>query len=166
MLIKVFTDGSCLGNPGSGGWAVIITTPLGIEKVVGYSLKATNNEMELFAALTSLKVINDYVINKDQDYSDYEFEIFSDSAYVVNTINNDWLTKWKKSGWKTAKGMPIKNKALWQRMLLKIAILKKNNIKFTFKKVKGHSGNSYNEMVDKLAREQALIAQKLKKEGK
>lgn len=164
MLIKVFTDGSCLGNPGSGGWAVIMATPLGIEKVVGYSLKATNNEMELFAALTSLKVINDYVI--DKDYGDYEFEIFSDSAYVVNTINNDWLTKWKRSGWKTAKGMPIKNKALWQRMLLKILILKKNNIKFTFKKVKGHSGNSYNEMVDKLAREQALIAQKLKKEGK
>lgn len=164
MLIKVFTDGSCLGNPGSGGWAVIITTPLGIEKVVGYSQKATNNEMELFAALTSLKVINDYVI--DKDYGDYEFEIFSDSAYVVNTINNDWLTKWKKSGWKTAKGMPIKNKILWQHMLLKMLILKKNNIKFTFKKVKGHSGNSYNEMVDKLAREQALIAQKLKKEGK
>ena len=164
MLIKVFTDGSCLGNPGSGGWAVIMATPLGIEKVVGYSLKATNNEMELLAALTSLKVINDYVINKD--YGDYEFEIFSDSAYVVNTINNDWLTKWKKSGWKTAKGMPIKNKTLWQRMLLKMLILKKNNIKFTFKKVKGHSGNSYNEMVDKLAREQALIAQKLKKEGK
>lgn len=164
MLIKVFTDGSCLGNPGSGGWAVIMATPLGIEKVVGYSLKATNNEMELFAALTSLKVINDYVI--DKDYGDYEFEIFSDSAYVVNTINNDWLTKWKRSGWKTAKGMPIKNKTLWQRMLLKMLILKKNNIKFTFKKVKGHSGNSYNEMVDKLAKEQALIAQKLKKEGK
>lgn len=164
MLIKVFTDGSCLGNPGSGGWAIIMATPLGIEKVVGYSLKATNNEMELLAALTSLKVINDYVI--DKDYCDYEFEIFSDSAYVVNTINNDWLTKWKRSGWKTAKGMPIKNKTLWQRMLLKMLMLKKNNIKFTFKKVKGHSGNSYNEMVDKLAREQALIAQKLKKEGK
>lgn len=164
MLIKVFTDGSCLGNPGSGGWAVIMATPLGIEKVVGYSLKATNNEMELLAAFTSLKVINDYVI--DKDYCDYEFEIFSDSAYVVNTINNDWLTKWKRSGWKTAKGMPIKNKTLWQRMLLKMLILKKNNIKFNFKKVKGHSGNSYNEMVDKLAREQALIAQKLKKEGK
>ena len=88
----------------------------------------------------------------------HDFELYSDSAYVVNTINNGWLTKWQLNNWKTTKGDDVKNKDLWKELALIWHKMHKQNIKITIIKIKGHSGNTFNEMVDALAKEQAMIA--------
>lgn len=160
-MIKIYTDGSCLKNPGPGGWSVLISLKNGIRKESGGKLETTNNEMELTAALEALNVIQRF--NSVSANDETEFEIYSDSAYVVNAVNSGWLENWKNNHWKTARGKEIKNKKLWMHMFLKLKVLKKNKIVVRFKKVKGHSGNSLNELADKVAREQAMYF--CKKEG-
>lgn len=151
MAIKVYTDGSCLGNPGPGGWAVIFSLKDGLKRLSGNNTSATNNQMELQAVLEALARI--WAMHEKWECK--EFEIISDSAYVVNSISMGWLQTWCASGWKTKKGEPIKNKLLWKKVYWKMCLLSRDGVQIKFKKVKGHSGNTFNEMVDKIAREEA-----------
>lgn len=143
--IKVYTDGSCSGNPGSGGWAalLLVKNMYAKEKITlkGGEKYTTNNKMELKAVLEALKFIK----NNFFDF-EYNITVFSDSSYVVSSINNGALNKWALNGWKTTKQKEIANKDLWAKM---DNILKDNKPKFV--KVKGHSGNKFNEYVDKIA---------------
>lgn len=128
--MEVYTDGSCLGNPGPGGWAAIGPN----FKISGGVAHTTNNIMELTAALKCLEKIGDQ----------QNVIIHTDSCYVKNGITK-WIINWKKNGWKTSAGKPIKNRELW------IQLDDVNGPHVTWKWVKAHNGNPQNEEVDKLA---------------
>lgn len=146
MNLRIFTDGACSGNPGPGGWAIIVNENEECKVLSGGEIETTNNRMELTAAINAIEYVleNDLLVDK---YT--EVEIISDSAYVVNAINKAWLHAWKMSGWKTAGKSDVANKDLWQKMYDKYS---KCSSKVKFVKVKGHNGNSFNEMADKEAR--------------
>lgn len=131
--IEVYTDGSCLGNPGPGGWAAISDT----WTLSGGLKHTTNNAMELTAALEALKRVGKQPVT-----------LYTDSAYVKNGITK-WVLAWKKNGWKTSKGEPVKNKELW------VNLDEVNGPHVTWKWVRAHNGNPQNEAVDTLAREEA-----------
>lgn len=160
MLVRIFTDGACSENPGPGGWASVFSRHNKIEEIYGYEYDTTNNRMELMAVVESLrKILKEY--NRCNDY-----ELYSDSAYVVNSINNNWIENWRMNGWKTTRGEDIKNKDLWLSFLkLKGEIVDKQ-INLKIHKVKGHSGNTFNEYVDSIAKDQVLFARKLKEANK
>ena len=134
-MIKIYTDGSCLSNPGNGGWAAIININGVIQKISGKEKNTTNNRMELMAPINALKNIN----SRDP------IEIFTDSKYVKNGIT-DWIKKWKVNNWKSSNKKPIKNKDLWVK--LDNSCLKH---KVTWKWVKAHAGDKYNNLADELA---------------
>ena len=131
----IYTDGACLGNPGKGGWAAIIIEPSGEKEIVGCERFTTNNRMELMAPIMALKKIK---IRS-------EITIFTDSKYVKDGIT-EWIKKWKLNNWKSSNKKPVKNKDLWIK--LDNACLKH---KITWKWVKAHAGNKYNNLVDELA---------------
>lgn len=138
-MIEVYTDGSCLGNPGTGGWAFLILNDGGIINHFGYQLDTTNNQMELTAAINALEFI------KEND----EITLFTDSSYVKNGITS-WITNWKKNNWKNSQKKEVKNKDLW----IKLDILNSQK-KIIWKWVKAHDINDHNNRVDLLAREAA-----------
>ena len=135
MSCKIYTDGSCIGNPGKGGWAAIILDKKNQLNISGGESKTTNNRMELMAAIMALKKIK----NRS------EIIIYTDSRYVKDGIT-DWIRKWKVNNWKSSNKKPVKNKDLWIK--LDNACLKH---KVTWKWVKAHAGNKYNNLVDELA---------------
>jgi len=135
--IQIFTDGACKGNPGVGGWGVLIKYPSTVNELKGSELKTTNNRMELIAVIEGLRSIN----------KNLDIEIITDSQYVKNGINQ-WIINWKKNGWRTASKKPVKNKELWQKL---DGLVQNYNI--DWKWVKGHSGNLGNERADELANE-------------
>ena len=140
-MIKIYTDGSCMSNPGNGGWAAIINMNGEIKKISGNEKNTTNNRMELMAPINALKNIN----SKDL------IEIFTDSKYVKNGIT-EWINTWVLNNWKTSKKEDVKNKDLW------IELYKLNqslNIKWNW--VKAHAGDTLNEEVDILAKEAANL---------
>ena len=138
-MIEVYTDGSCLGNPGKGGWAFLVNNEGVISSRSGYSIKATNNQMELTAAIKAIE----FLVNHK------EMSIYTDSNYLKNGITL-WVTNWKKNNWKTASKNPVKNKELWER-LDQLNYLKK----IKWKWVKAHATNKLNNEVDLLARQSA-----------
>ncbi len=142
----IYTDGSCLGNPGAGGWAtVIIDTETGEQKeFFGGEGYTTNNRMELTAALVALK---------NTSPGD-EINLVTDSSYLKNAFTAGWLAKWKKTGWKTSAGKPVKNQDLWVEL---DSLIKTRQVNFRW--VKGHAGNDLNERCDKLARDFAAKIQ-------
>ena len=135
MKLKIYTDGACSGNPGKGGWAAIILDDTNHSSISGGEKNTTNNRMELMAPIMALKKIK----------KKSEITIFTDSKYVKDGIT-DWIKKWKQNNWKSANKKPVKNKDLWVK--LDNACLKH---KITWKWVKAHSGNKYNNLVDELA---------------
>ena len=140
-MIKIYTDGSCLSNPGNGGWAAIININGEIKKISGNEKNTTNNRMELMAPINALKNIN----SKDP------IEIFTDSKYVKNGIT-EWINTWVLNNWKTSKKENVKNKDLW----LELHKLNQSlNIKWNW--VKAHAGNPLNEEVDILAKKAANL---------
>ena len=140
-MIKIYTDGSCMSNPGNGGWAAIININGKIKKISGNEKNTTNNRMELMAPINALKNIN----------SKYPIEIFTDSKYVKNGIT-EWINTWVLNNWKTSKKETVKNKDLW----LKLHKLNQSlNIKWNW--VKAHAGNPLNEEVDMLAKKAANL---------
>ncbi|MBO6493085.1 MAG: ribonuclease HI [Pelagibacteraceae bacterium] len=140
-MIKIYTDGSCLGNPGFGGWAAIIFLNDKKIKIKGKKKNTTNNQMELMAPIKALKKIP--VGEKVQ--------IYTDSKYVKIGIT-EWIKSWKKNDWKTSGKKKVKNKDLWKEL---DRLSKKYQIKWLW--VKGHSGDITNEEVDQLAREAANL---------
>lgn len=154
--MKIYTDGSCIDT--CGGWAVVINKEKVIKKYTGCEENTTNNRMELYAVCRALEEIKNIYIDDGVD----TFEIFSDSAYVVNSINNGCLDKWLENGWKTTKGLSIKNKDIWLLIYIKLKWLKKNNVKVEIIKIKAHSGNTFNELADILAKDQAECAKSIK----
>lgn len=146
--ISIYTDGACSGNPGPGGWAVVIGLSSGIEKISGGSKETTNNRMELMAYVEALKYIYDKKIKKA--------DIYSDSAYVVNSINNKWIKKWVVNGWKTSGRKEVKNKDLWEMQIKICEAIKLRGVKINLIKVKGHAGNALNEYADELAKSEIL----------
>lgn len=152
MRVRIYTDGACSGNPGPGGWAMVFNTDDDCKTHSGHELSTTNNRMELTAVARCLNKIS--VSNKDDIY-----EVYSDSAYVINSINNKWLERWKASGWKTKQNEDIKNKDLWKLVDHYLEKIEARGQSLKFIKVKGHAGNTFNELVDKLAREESAEAQ-------
>jgi len=136
MKFKIYTDGACSGNPGPGGWgAVIFDNDNNQTNISGKEKNTTNNRMEILAAIMALKKIK----------SNSQITIYTDSTYVKNGIT-EWMFNWKKNDWKTASKKPVKNKDLW----IKLDKLCQNN-KVSWKWVKGHSTNKYNNLADQLA---------------
>ena len=140
-MIKIYTDGSCMSNPGNGGWAAIININGKIKKISGNEKNTTNNRMELMAPINALKNIN----SKDP------IEIFTDSKYVKNGIT-EWINTWVLNNWKTSKKENVKNKDLW----LELHKLNQSlNLKWNW--VKAHAGDPLNEEVDMLAKKAANL---------
>lgn len=134
-MITIHTDGSCLGNPGAGGWAAIIVDEQNRhEEIFGGEEHTTNNRMELTAAISGLKKIP----------AGTSVELFTDSSYLKNAFTNGWLVKWKSNGWNNGR---VLNRDLWLELDKLVA---SRNVKFNW--VKGHAGNFFNERCDFLAR--------------
>ena len=138
-MIKIYTDGSCLKNPGNGGWAAIININNEIKKISGSVKDTTNNKMELMAPIKALQEINE----------EQPIEIYTDSQYLKLGIT-DWIHKWMKINWQTSKKEPVKNKELWVQLH---DLTNSYEIKWIW--VKAHAGNILNEEVDLLAKQAA-----------
>lgn len=137
--VEIYTDGACSGNPGAGGWAAILIYGKAEKSFSGGCKLTTNNRMELFAIIEGLKKLKEPCA----------VTIYSDSAYCVNAFNEGWLNSWQKNNWKNSEKEEVKNRDLWADLLLAM-----QKHKVTFVKVKGHSDNEYNNLCDKLAREE------------
>ena len=141
MKFDIYTDGSCLGNPGNGGWAAIIIDEKEIKKISGSEKNTTNNRMELLAPINALKGMKPGV----------EIKLYTDSKYVKNGITQ-WINNWFANNWKTSKKEDVKNKDLW----IKLYNLNKSlNVQWNW--VKAHDGNTINEEVDLLAKKAANL---------
>ncbi len=145
--VSIYTDGACSGNPGPGGWCAILLYKKHEKKICGNDKEATNNRMELKAALEGLGMLKERC----------RVKLYSDSSYLVNAFNLGWLDGWVKNGWRKQDKAPVKNADLWSRLY---EYSKKHIV--TWIKVKGHSDNELNNRCDKEAVEQI----KLLKEGK
>lgn len=141
----IYTDGSCLGNPGPGGWAV---AGAGI-KMSGGQDQTTNNVMEMTAVVKALETCLVRGI--------LEIRLFTDSNYVKNGITS-WIKNWKRNGWRTSVGAPVKNKELW----IEIDTLSQKMKCVEWKWVKAHNGHPQNELVDRLAREEATTIKNMR----
>jgi ribonuclease HI len=140
-MIKIYTDGSCLENPGNGGWAAIIIINEEKKIISGNQKNTTNNRMELLAPIEALKTLE---INS-------EIEIITDSKYVKLGIT-EWINNWKKNGWKTANKKEVKNIELWKEL---DSLVENFNIKWSW--VKGHSTDQLNNEVDLIAKKAANL---------
>lgn len=138
-MIKIYTDGSCLNNPGNGGWAAIINHNGNVVKISGSEKETTNNKMELMAPIKALQKIG----------KDEKIEIYTDSKYVKLGIT-EWIHKWKKNNWQTSKKEPVKNKDLWIQLYDLTS-----SFEISWIWVKAHAGNTLNEEVDLLAKKAA-----------
>ena len=134
--IILYTDGACSGNPGPGGWASILRYGDSVKELSGGEKDTTNNRMELTGVIEGLKALKEPCA----------VELYSDSQYIVNALNNGWLRDWKKRGWKKSDGSPALNPDLWERLLELTA-----THKVTLSWIKGHAGHEYNERCDALA---------------
>lgn len=138
--ITIYCDGACSGNQNStnvGGWGVVMSFAGKSKTLYGGEKNTTNNRMELTACIKALEALKS---------SSYAVDLYSDSAYLVNCINQGWYHKWRRNGWKTSSKQPVENQDLWQRLL---ELLEKYDV--TFHKVKGHAGVELNELADELA---------------
>jgi len=135
----MYTDGSCHGNPGPGGWGAILRWEGRERELSGGAAETTNNQMELMAVIEGLKALREAC----------EVEVFTDSKYVMDGMKS-WIHGWKKRGWKTASKQPVKNIEYWQSLDREVA---RHQVRWTW--VKGHSGHPENERADLLANEQA-----------
>lgn len=143
--IRLITDGSCLGNPGPGGWACILKYNEHIKEMYGYEPQTTNNRMELTAAVRGLRALKEPC----------EVTVVTDSEYVKNGITK-WVVGWKRNGWKTSNKEPVKNKELWEELDRETA-----RHKAQWQWTKGHADDEENNRCDELA--QAAARQQIQK---
>lgn len=134
--VIIYTDGACSGNPGPGGYAAVLMYNGSEKEIVGAEKNTTNNKMEMMAVIKGLEALK----------FPCEVTIYSDSSYVVDSIEKGWIYGWKKKGWIKSDKKPVKNVELWERLLELM-----NIHKVSFVKVKGHADNEYNNRCDKLA---------------
>lgn len=134
--VTIYTDGSCSGNPGPGGWAAILMFGEHERVITGYEKQTTNNRMELAAVIEALAVMKEPV----------HARVHTDSAYIANAFNQNWIEDWLRRGWKTSNKKPVKNRDLWERL---IELTKTHTVEFV--KVKGHTDDDLNNRVDGLA---------------
>lgn len=134
--VEIYTDGACSGNPGNGGWGAVLMYNGAQKEMSGGVENTTNNQMELLACIKALEALK----------QPCRVDLYSDSAYVVNSFLQNWLVNWKLNGWKGANKKPVKNIELWQQLdnLCNIHDV-------TWHKVKGHADNVYNNRCDQLA---------------
>lgn len=142
--VTIYTDGACSGNPGPGGWGCVLMYGSAKKEMSGAEKDTTNNRMELFAAISALRALKEPC----------EVELYSDSAYLCNAINEDWLTFWQTHSWRTANKKDVKNVDLWEEL---IKLMQTHKI--TFIKVKGHADNEFNNRCDQLATSAILTIQ-------
>lgn len=135
--VAIYTDGACLGNPGPGGWAAIVIEERRTRELSGSEPSSTNQRMELTAAIEGLRALA----------SPRRVDLYSDSAYVVNCFRDGWYKIWLRNGWKNAQRKPVDNRDLWEAL---IALAERHKV--TWHKVRGHSGDRFNERADRLAR--------------
>ena len=147
--IVIHTDGACSGNPGPGGFAAIIEQDGNrITTVTGGDPTTTNNRMEITAVIEALRVLNSI-----PELRHAPVTVRSDSQYIVNTFNDNWVDGWQRKGWRTAKKQPVANRDLWEALLRQAT---PHPTKWVW--VKGHNGDPMNEECDQLAVAQAAIA--------
>ena len=142
--VTIHTDGSCLGNPGPGGWAAVLSCE-GAQGTVrremcGGFARTTNNRMEILAVLEALGALKQPCL----------VELYTDSQYVARAIRDHWLDNWQRNNWLTSAKKPVKNQDLWKRMP---GILARHEVRFHW--LKGHAGHAENERCDELARGEA-----------
>lgn len=137
MKFEIYTDGGCTSGGGTGGWAAIVYEGSNSRKLPGAEMDTTNQRMEIRAAIEGLKSLK----------SPSNVRLYSDSAYLINCMNEGWYKKWRENGWKTSAKKPVQNADLWRKLL---ELLKTHNIEWC--KVKGHSGVPANEYCDLLVK--------------
>ena len=148
MKFKIYTDGACVGNPGPGGWAAIVLLENEKKELFGGEKLTTNNRMELTAAIKALEYC---AKQEEKPLSLKHVRIFTDSTYVKEGITV-WINNWEKNNWKTADKKNVKNIDLWKKLK---ELTKSIQIEWCW--VKGHSGDSMNDLADKLAKESTPI---------
>ena len=148
MQVKIYTDGACVGNPGPGGWAAIILLENDKKELFGGEKLTTNNRMELTAAIKGLEYCN---LQEGKQLSLKEIKLYTDSVYLKEGITN-WISKWEKNNWKTSDKKNVKNIDLWKKLK---DLVKSKQIEWYW--IKGHSGDSMNDLADKLAKEATPI---------
>ena len=135
--VEIYTDGACRGNPGAGGWGVVLKYGVHQKFLCGGELQTTNNRMELMAAIMALETLK----------RPCNVHLYTDSTYVQQGIS-EWLENWLQRGWKTSNKQPVKNQDLWERLN---QATKRHQISWHW--VKGHNGHPDNEKADELARQ-------------
>ncbi|XPV76531.1 MAG: ribonuclease HI [Desulfovibrio sp.] len=135
--VTIYTDGSCLGNPGPGGYGAVLQYGEHEKELSKGFEDTTNNRMEMRAVIVALQTLK----------KPCKVQLYTDSQYIKNAVVKKWLDNWQKNGWKTAAKKPVKNKDLWEKM---VPLLDKHDVEFHW--VKGHSGDPLNERCDDLAR--------------
>ena len=135
-MLKIWTDGSCLGNPGPGGWGFVATDGINTAERSGGEKNTTNNRMELTAVIAALSALKEPC----------RVRLTSDSRYVTDAVTKKWVYNWKENGWRKADKKPALNSDLWEQLL---PLLDKHEVEFVW--VKGHDGHPENERCDRLA---------------
>lgn len=147
--VEAYTDGSCLGNPGPGGWAYVLLYGQHRKEMSGYAFDTTNQRMELLAAAEALEALK----------RPCRVTLYSDSAYLINAFQQGWVRRWQGADWQTKAKTDVANRDLWERI---IAMTRVHDVEWA--KVKGHSDNELNNRCDELARTAARKAQDLQSE--
>jgi ribonuclease HI len=138
--VLVYTDGSCLGNPGPGGWAALLRYGRNERILSGGFARTTNNRMEVIAAIMALEALRESC----------SVDLYTDSRYLRDAVEKGWLAAWKKNGWQTAGKKPVKNRDLWERLG---PLLVRHGVRLHW--LAGHAGHAENETMDDLARREA-----------
>jgi len=134
--VELYSDGACSGNPGPGGWGAILRFKGTEKELSGGEKETTNNRMELMGVIAGLESLKEPC----------QVSIFTDSQYIANAFLKNWLESWQKNGWKTAARKPVKNRELWERLLVQAS---RHNLAWNW--IRGHAGHPENERCDKLA---------------
>jgi ribonuclease HI len=135
-IVEIYTDGGCDGNPGPGGWAAVVIEGLKPKEIFGAEMNTTNNRMEIRAAIEGLKRLEE----------PRRVLVYSDSAYLVNCMNDGWYLNWQKNGWRNSARKPVKNSDLWRELL---ETSRRHEVEWI--KVEGHAGNAWNERAHALS---------------
>ena len=147
--ISIYTDGSCTGNPGPGGFGALVYDPDGNETLIaGGEPESTNNKMELSAVIEALRFVS-----VNPELRQHRITVYTDSQYITKAYSQNWFRNWESNGWRTSQGKPVQNQDLWKALLVLTRELRPS-----WQWVKGHSGHPQNERCDRIASKMAATA--------